>query len=152
VNSPFICINIQAAHAYGPYISFRWYHISELMVLIRILVTNQVISHERWNNGIQNISMVICNTDIPITVNQFIVATSTLTWIIGSVPKHLSLHPILVVIVLLKVLFSTQICCDHCLTIHPFFDIVVSGFHWLTPSDYLVFWEHLQTLFKISTL
>jgi hypothetical protein len=57
------------------------------------LVTNQVISHERWNNGIQNISMVICNTDIPVTVNQFIVATSTLTWIIGSVSSFYVVNP-----------------------------------------------------------
>jgi hypothetical protein len=103
---------------------------------------------------------------LQMTMDMFCMPLFHLSWLITwfvtrearrvqliNLPKPLSLHPILVVIVLLKVLFSTQICCDHCLNIHPFFvDIVVSSFHWLTPSDYLVFWGHLQTLFKISTL
>jgi hypothetical protein len=38
VNSPFIFSNIPAAHAYGPYIFFRSYDISELVVLIRIVL------------------------------------------------------------------------------------------------------------------
>jgi hypothetical protein len=29
---------------------------------------------------------------------------------------------------------------------------VLSGLHWFTSSDYLVFWWHLQTLLKISIL